>query len=241
MNLFSRKSIFNFGLIILVFATACSGNQISGDDPLGVSLEENQELSINEASDFEDSYIYFTNFENQDDWIIISGYSPEGKQFEPEVVDEGLKVEINNTYAWFHGYQQFLLDDSYVEVEVTHASGVIPSIELYCRSDEPGEYRFFINFGGFWDIGLFDFFNSEYKSLVTGMSNSINPQGEKNVFAAICVGNYLTLVINGEIVGEVFDNTFTNGIVGFGVQNWEEEFTEVIISNFFIHTISLEE
>ncbi len=231
-----RKKYFIFVLLILLFVTACSENLDSDRTDQEVTGNmEIDELDINKEWD-----VYSTKFVTMDDWLFLSGISLEGLQYSPELTDTGLRIDLSNSFGWFRAHQQFLTEDAYIEVEVTQDKGSMPAIELYCRSNEPGEYRFFVYYGGFWDIGLFDYYTSEYVSLTTGMFDSLNPDGEKNIFTVTCIGDLLSLSVNDVLLGEALDSTYLSGIVGFGVQNVDPENTVLIIESFSVSSTNLD-
>ncbi|MBT3240941.1 MAG: hypothetical protein HON98_12340 [Chloroflexi bacterium] len=238
----NRKRIIAFliTLLTLIFAAACIGTKNSNNTNTASEGNPGSTGESKESDLMNDWEVYSTKFDTIDDWLLLSGISVEGRQYDPELTEDGLKINLSNNFGWFRAHQQFLTDDSQIDIEVTQNKGSTPSLELYCRSNEPGEYRFFIYYGGFWDIGSFDYYTSEYISLAAGMADSVNPDGEKNIFSASCVGDLLTLSINGKIVGEVQDSTYSSGIVGFGVQNVDSVNTILVIESFQVLSTNLD-
>ena len=55
-----------------------------------------------------------------------------------------------------------------------------------------------------------------------------------NALHVECVGDRLSLSVNGNLIAELSDTSLTNGEVGLSVNALSDEFTEVAFDNFRI-------
>jgi hypothetical protein len=112
---------------------------------------------------------------------------------------------------------------SYADVRVetfTTNNGVNANgVSLICRYSGAGWYEFTVSNSGEYTISAYDAEGRFYYDLAVGGSPAVNTGLSTNVYAAICKGGDLTLVINGEIITTTFDRrfNFTEGLIGLGV------------------------
>jgi serine/threonine protein kinase len=105
------------------------------------------------------------------------------------------------------------LDNPDVRVE-THAIKVggpnSNEIGVTCRVGEAGGYQLTYSSNGKWHIWRFDQGQAPTE-LASGNSNAINMAEHPNDIAATCIGNELSLYINGTLIGSATDDTYTQG------------------------------
>ena len=108
---------------------------------------------------------------------------------------------------------------------------------VICRHNEVGDYyKFCIGANGKYSIqksvgGVATMLrtptSSKYIRTGLGVTNNIRVD---------CIGDSLTLYINGSSVAQISDNTVVAGNVGFSVESYSGEYTEVAFDNVVIWT-----
>jgi hypothetical protein len=94
------------------------------------------------------------------------------------------------------------------------------NVSLFCRYSDSGWYEFNIaNNGEFW-IYFYDTAIDDYKLLWSGGSNAIRMGKDINDYTAFCVGNQLSLYINGVEAKTVSDRNLRSGLVGLSVSSF---------------------
>lgn len=118
-------------------------------------------------------------------------------------------------------------DDLIVSAEVEHVSG--PQDNAYgviCRyQSSENFYVFLISSDGYYAIGKYQS-GSEQVEYLSGegeyvASEAINQGQARNSIRASCIGNELTLTVNGELLATVTDSTFVTGDIGLSVSTFE--------------------
>lgn len=67
------------------------------------------------------------------------------------------------------------------------------------------------------------------------MSDAINTGAATNHIRFDCIGNQLSLYVNGELLMEVTDDTHTSGYVGLYAGTYEVGGTDILFDNFVVH------
>jgi len=138
------------------------------------------------------------------------------------IVDENFHVEFSNVYTYqYYIFDLFEIEDVKLELRAANLGGNNNNISLVCRNSEAGWYEFNVASNGLYWIYLYDpDLEEPYKQLWNGGSFNINLGKEENVYSAICNGEDLTLLINGEEAITVKDQSLTIGKVGFSVSSY---------------------
>jgi len=121
------------------------------------------------------------------------------------------------------------LSDAVIQAEVENLGQIDNDFSLICRASKAGWYEFRISSKGYYEVLRFDQYLKDegkdaYKNFVDRRVGStlIKGSSNKNVFALSCIGNQITVFINGEQVYKdkkpliIEDSTYTNGTIGFG-------------------------
>jgi hypothetical protein len=116
-----------------------------------------------------------------------------------------------DTYAYLI-YELRNYTDVRIDTEVTNQGSNNNNVGLVCRFSETGWYEFNISSSGVYSIYVFD--NNEYRLIRNGGSPLIRMDKDTNQYAVECIGEALTLYINGEKVWSGDDPTFRTGMVG---------------------------
>ena len=95
------------------------------------------------------------------------------------------------------------------------------NISLVCRMNEDQNqwYEFSVANNGLWYLYAFD--NGEYNTLDNGGTTAIKQGKDVNEYTMDCVGNEITMYINGTELKSVKDTTygFEKGLVGFNISS----------------------
>jgi hypothetical protein len=157
--------------------------------------------------------------------------------------DEGGSAFYMND--WLHLVNQFAgpfattsvahryFTDFVLEVETKLVGGTDNNWHhVACRyRDEDNYYDFSISADGFYEIGKW--VNGSPTDLVeiTYSSHIHQGQGVTNLMHVECIGNTLSLSVNGHLLWEGADATFGGGDIGLGATSLEASFTEIAFDN----------
>lgn len=158
-------------------------------------------------------------------------YLTQGREqdFTAQTAGNRLQIDIQGTDTWVY----FLNESSdYTDVRIDtvaeNRGNNNNNVSLICRESELGWYEFNIANNGLYYIYWFDDESTNnYIPLFSGGSRLINMGKDINEYTAICDGEQLTLLINGEEIRTVTHDRLTSGKVGLSVSSFD--FTPVII------------
>jgi hypothetical protein len=152
------------------------------------------------------------------------------------VVDEGYHfyVKSANVNLWAHPGMEFATTRTEVEAYAP-AEPSENRMGLVCRLRDDSNFYFFVISGdGYYGIGKVK--NGQW-SLLSGQmqpSAAILTGGEINILRADCIGRYLILYVNGQLVGYVEDSDFTSGDVGLLAGSFSTPGVDVYFDNFVV-------
>jgi hypothetical protein len=118
-------------------------------------------------------------------------------------------------------------DDVIISAEVQHISGPLDNaFGLICRyQDSENFYVFLISSDGYYAIGKYQSGSDQIEYLTGGgeyvASDVINQGQAGNSMRVSCVGNELSLMVNGDLLASVTDSTFVAGDIGLGASTFE--------------------
>lgn len=130
-------------------------------------------------------------------------------------------------------------DDIVMHVEIEHlTNGDRNGFGVMCRVDPDNfddGYSFIVRGNGTYGIGYWE--DNEYTSLLDEdddfASDRDIDEDDSYTMTAVCVGEYLALYIDGELIDEIEDDTYDEGLVGVAVINFEDG-VEVAFDNLVI-------
>src|SRR5687767_3728663 len=154
-------------------------------------------------------------FESVDAWEQYS--SPAGVELG---VDRGAyrAYTMNGGYVW--GLNDALHTNVIIEVQTTPMS-IDPNMGfgIMCRADTSNNgdgYYFIVNGNGYFTIRIAE--GDMVLPLVEWAQSDAVKQGiDTNTLRAVCVGDYLALYANDELVAQVNDSTYSEGFTGLAV------------------------
>lgn len=133
---------------------------------------------------------------------------------------------------WGLAYQDFtdvVIDVDATQVEApgndNNAYGVKCRVQTESGAGGDG-YALMISGDGFYSIQ--EITDGDYEALVDWNSSPVINQGDAtNQIQAVCVGDRLALYVNGELLAETTDTTYTSGDISLMAATLEPEMTEI--------------
>lgn len=197
--------MFVLSLLGALALTACLAD--SGPDPCN---EEGTLLN----DDFEG--------EKECGWVLYEGRGVTSR------LEEGalrLSNSLSGEIAWANAGRDF--DDVIIDVETTQVSG--PDDNAYgviCRYQNPSNfYVFLISGDGHYAIGKYQSGNPQVQYLSGegqyAFADAINQGQSSNQMRVSCIGNELSLSVNGVPLETVTDPTFVIGDIGLGASTFQ--------------------
>jgi hypothetical protein len=145
-------------------------------------------------------------------------------------------VSQPNDDVWARPGQNFI--DSTIEVDARKVGGSDENdFGVICRYQEPGNFYFFIiGSDGFYGIGIMQSGQEPQLIGATGMqfSRRIALGEEPNLIRAECVGDVLSLYVDGKILDAVSDTRLASGDVGLIAGTFDTPGTEILFDDFIV-------
>jgi hypothetical protein len=190
-----------------------------------------------EAPSAQDPSILFQDdFSNQDgewDQVSVSGegitdYSNEAYQ---------IRVDTANTDIWANpGGQSFT--DVRVEATAQKVAGGTDNNDfgVICRyKDESNFYFFIISSDGFYGIGKVIGGTQELIGMDSMLpTDAINTGDASNTIRGDCIGDTLTMFVNGDQVDSQTDASLKEGNVGLMAGTFDDVYTDILFDNFVV-------
>jgi S1-C subfamily serine protease len=204
-------------------AVTAQGGDTSGGDTSGGDTSGSTGTDIvNPNASASGDYYYFTDFDtNMDSWsyFLMSG-TDDG--FSSELANSKLHVDIQKQDTWvYFTYDDYTYTDVRVDTVAENLGRNTNNVSLICRYSDNGWYEFNVYNSGKYNILYYDAVVAKgYNTLYSGASTAINMGKATNEYTAVCVGNTLTLGINGVEVRTVTSNDLKEGQVGFGLSSF---------------------
>ena len=156
---------------------------------------------------------------------------------ETNYIDGAYRIYVNepNTDVWSNPGLNFT--DVRVEVEGAKVSGDNDNdFGIACRMNAPDNFYFFIiSSDGYYAIGKYK--GNQQELLGTDAmqpSETIKQDEATNHIRADCVGDTLTLYVNGQKLSETHDDEFKSGDVGLIAGSFEKPGTDIHFDNFTV-------
>lgn len=145
-------------------------------------------------------------------------------------------INIESFFYWANPRKSFT--DVIVEVEATKVGGASDDNQfgIICRhTDVDNWYLLVIGSDGWASIRRrIDGADLEFLQQSDPGTAGINTGSSLNNLRAECVGNRLTLYVNGNKIVEAFDNSLTSGDVGLLAGTFDSTSVEVVFDNFVV-------
>lgn len=154
-------------------------------------------------------------------------------------VYEGLDIKVNtpNSLLWTVTADQFR--DTQIEVDGVLLGGPTDdTFGVICRfQDNEHFYGFLLSHDGYYGIFKMDGGTMLLADSQAGLrySDAIRQGGVVNHIQAVCQGETLRLTVNGTLLSEVQDSSYTQGQMGLIVGTYEIAGSEVFFDNLQIY------
>ncbi len=126
--------------------------------------------------------------------------------------------------------------DVSIEVTASQISGPASNNNDYgvmCRVSDDNGYSFNISGDGYYSIQRME--NNAFTDLVEWTkSGKINNGNATNTIKVICQKSTLSLYVNGTIMAEITDTSFTSGDIALAATTYETETTEIHFDNLVL-------
>jgi S1-C subfamily serine protease len=184
-----------------------------------------------------DAPAYFTesfdgDLSNWTYWVIYGNEDKVGLNADTNGLNVQLNAEDTSVYVF---YDPYVYEDVILEVQASNAGKNNNNVSLVCRYDENADtwYEFSIANNGLYWIYAYD---GGYNQLTNGGSNLIKTGKDTNTYTVGCIGNTLSLWINGQEVKTFQDTSYrlTKGQVGLNVTSFNVLPIEVDFGYFTI-------
>jgi hypothetical protein len=212
-----------FALAMLAALLACNGASPSTDGGSDAGEEAAPPSNVLFQDDFSDT---------DSGWDRVN--APEGVT---DYVDGAYRIYTNaaNTDVWANPGLDFT--DVRIEVDATKVGGDDNNdYGVLCRyQDSENFYFLLISSDGYYGVGIVQ--NGEQtliKDEAMPPSDKITTGNAVNHLRADCIGSKLALYVNGELMGEYEDATFTSGDVGLLAGAFETAGTDIHFDNFVV-------
>jgi hypothetical protein len=156
---------------------------------------------------------------------------------ESDYADGMYRILVNQSETDIWALSGLDLGDVSIEVNALKVGGDRNNrFGVICRAvDNSNFYSFIISSDGFYGIGKI----RDNSYALVGMaslqpSKAILPGSANNQIRADCLGNTLTLYVNGEKLAEVQDSDFSSGDVGLIAGTYEDPGTDIRFDDFIV-------
>ncbi|MGJ3239595.1 MAG: hypothetical protein ACFE0Q_12875 [Anaerolineae bacterium] len=177
------------------------------------------------------------------DVLLTETWDEVGEWFETESdgytleVDEVYRItEVDGLLAWGNNYTDY--DDSVMHIELERISdGELSAFGMMCRLDTDNlrdGYAFLVTGDGYYAIGYWE--DGSYTSLTEESFMEIDDYNSSSThtLTVACVGDYLGLYLDGEFIGSVNDDTFSNGYAAVAAISFDDDGVEIEYDNLVI-------
>jgi S1-C subfamily serine protease len=159
---------------------------------------------------------------NPDSWWYDTLGSGSDKNLVIQQEDDHLLFDLGdkNLYVYFM-YDPYVYEDVSLRLNAENRGRNNNNVSLVCRMTEDGSgwYEFSVESGGVWYLYAVE--NNDYKILDNGGTNALKQGREVNEYGLDCVGDEITMYVNGSEIKTVKDSTygFNEGRVGFNISS----------------------
>jgi hypothetical protein len=175
-------------------------------------------LYTDEFSDSNSGWEHYNEFDG------VLDYEKDGYRMWVNVLSNFYWVAVDQTYS-----------DVVIEVDAARMEGPINNqYGVFCRL-APGSnsfYFFLIGSDGKYGIGRYADFTQNMLSDGIAEPGLIRGENEWNQIRAACVGDNLSLTVNGEVLMELQDGVLESGVVGLAAGTFDEPGTDILFDNF---------
>ncbi len=151
-----------------------------------------------------------------------------------------IRIETPNTLGW--GTSPHTAADFYVEVETYHVGGSINNeFGFVFRNDGENYYVFGVSNDGYFRLQKW--LDGEWQSLLPWAESSaiVTGEGSHNTLALLADGPRLSLLVNGQVLATVTDDSIGGEGIALAVSSFEETGVEIAFEDFRLWTFGAED
>jgi hypothetical protein len=161
----------------------------------------------------------------------------ENKVIDRTLSDDGLALTLNGSDLYlYYFYKPFVYQDVAVRVRVENLGTVNRNnVSLICRKNNDSWYEFSVTSDGLWFLFDYNEGNAKRYTLIgNGGSTAIKTGQNANEYKMTCIGNEISVYINGQKARTIKSDLYTEGQVGFNVSSLDLFPIEIKVSEFEI-------
>ncbi|GAB4523140.1 MAG: hypothetical protein Fur0018_05730 [Anaerolineales bacterium] len=175
--------------------------------------------------------LYEEHFSGASSWDVF-----DGENSTVNIADGAYFISVNpdNYYAWGNANQNF--DDVIISVSAQPTQPVGDAdFGVMCRyQDKDNFYALEVSEDGYYAIWKQE--SGEYISLVDWTASDLVPSdGSPITIQAICTDNTLKLAVNGHLLAEVQDASFSHGDIGLLAGTWDTGGVEIRFDDVVVY------
>ena len=242
MNTRIKLNSFFVGMLILLSVAACMGGTATQINPSATHTSQQstftlsatpsiptttptQQLEILYQDDFSDPASGWESYRSADGKLDYE----DGKY--------RMQIPVSNNTYWVAANIDYA--DVILEADAVRNGGPLDNVYgLMCRLsyDTNEAYMFLITSKGYYGIAKWTNLKLELLGNTDyGFSDAIFTDERENHLRAECIGNQLSLSVNGQRLLEVSDNTLVKGDVGFAAGTTGESGTDILFDNLVVY------
>jgi|GEM_PF-641011 len=172
-----------------------------------------------------------TDLENFDYYEMGSG---DDSKVDITQSDDGLTFLLNDQSLYvYYIYEPYNYEDVIVRMRAENIGTLNNNnVSLVCRMTDHTWYEFSVTSGGLWY--LYDASNDDYMDISNGGTTALKTGQNVNDYEMRCIGNNISLYINGQEVTTIKDDLYKEGQVGFNISSLNVYPIEVQVIEFEI-------
>jgi uncharacterized repeat protein (TIGR02543 family) len=211
-----------------------SGDASGNTSTITITMNSNKSLTAHfDSSSTVPEVLFSDNFSHET--TIWHTYSDEtGSCFYEDGWLHLIHYSNSTIYYITEAHQYFT--DFVLEVETKLVGGTDHNWHMVaCRFEGVRNYyEFCISAEGYYEIA--QWVDDTLTSLVQRTYSSYIHQGQDvvNLIRIECIGSTLSLSVNGHLLDEIIDSTFSGGDIGLGAYSHEDTYTEIAFDNIVV-------
>jgi hypothetical protein len=226
------KPLFFLTSFVLIVGLACS---LGGSDtpsqpqqPTNPPQQEPPQQPTQPPSNDEPSGSpYFTEeFDENPGWAYFLTAGEDKEDFINIEFTDGLMIfdlEETGIFAYYM-FEDYSYEDVRIDIRAENRGKNNNNVSLVCRFSDEGWYEFSTEGGGLWylyAVTINEDDQAVYNRIDNGGASSLKQGKEVNEYGMSCVGEEITLFVNGkELKTRVEDDySFRDGLVGFNISS----------------------
>lgn len=157
-------------------------------------------------------------------YFVFSGVDGGSEMVASDGESLAFTLETLDTWVYFT-YDPWIYEDVRIGMEVTNRGVNSQRVSLVCNMTDDGWFEFNIGGDGLYEIYVYDAWDDAFYLIGNGGSTAIQLGKKTNEYIAECIGDTLSLYVNGEYIksfavpGDY--QWMTEGLVGFAVSSFD--------------------